>query len=327
MQLKFANKAEVSLLRTLDKKLDSDDLSRDPSKNPSMGYASLTVHHGELLQGMFYDQEDKLYRALVTLPCQLFKTETLFIPERSKPVKVNNPFCKTKAQKAARITLRYLGLISWGGQLEIHSDVPQGLGLGSSTSDVTSSILAVANAFGRVLSLEEISLLSVQAERASDPIIFGNRAVLFAHRDGVVVEDLGGDLPPLEVIGFNSEKQNKTVDTLSLPPACYNWREIEEFRVLLGLMRKAIKDQDPRLIGKVASASARINQKYLKKAELSKYESLVQDVGALGLQIAHSGTVVGIILDPCESNLKQKVKRIKSILYAMNYKQVWHFSN
>jgi uncharacterized protein involved in propanediol utilization len=83
-----------------------------------------------------------------------------------------------------------------------------------------------------------------------------------------------------------------------LAPARYSWREIESFRPLLGLLRRVIHHGDAALLGCVATASARLNQRILPKPHFERLERLAQETGALGLQVAHSGSVAGLIFSP-----------------------------
>ena len=135
--------------------------------------------------------------------------------------------------------------------------------------------------------------------------------MLFAQRRGYVIEDLGGWLPGLHVVGFNTNPDGRGVNTLEFPPARYIWSEIEGFRPLLGLLRRAIQRQDARALGYVASASARINQRYLRTLHFDELEQIVERVGGIGLQVAHSGTIAGILLanDDAVSERRAETRR------------------
>jgi hypothetical protein len=112
--------------------------------------------------------------------------------------------------------------------------------------------------------------------------MFDQRALLFAQRRGVLLEDLGQPLPNLEVLGFNTDPEG--VDTLRFPPARYTWAEIEAFRPLLGLLRQAVRHQDAELCGRVATASARIQ--HLPSPLIGWRRWWAR--GRSGLQVAHS---------------------------------------
>ena len=119
-----------------------------------------------------------------------------------------------------------------------------------------------------------------------------SRAVLFAHREGIVLEDYAQHLPKLEVIGVDTS-EDSYVDTLEHPPARYSWRQLQSFRTLTGALRRAIRLGDIRLLGRVATASAVINEHFLPKPRFKEVLRTVESLGALGVAVAHSGTVPG----------------------------------
>ena len=147
-----------------------------------------------------------------------------------------------KVRRAAILALREFAMHpapAKGGQIEITRDFPLGVGMGSSTSDVTATIRAVADYYGVVLSREQVGRLAVLAEFASDSIMIDDRVVLFAHRDGEVLETLGHRLPPMIVLGCNTEP-GSAIDTLGLQQADYSDTEIGIFQVLRAAMRRAV---------------------------------------------------------------------------------------
>src|SRR5205814_743176 len=92
-----------------------------------------------------------------------------------------------------------------------------------------------------------------------------SEATFVPDHTGRVIEDLGGALPPIDMLGFNTDGRGTGVDTLAHPVPHYSSVEIESFRVALGLLRRAVRDADPSLLGRVATLSSRINQRYLPK--------------------------------------------------------------
>jgi uncharacterized protein involved in propanediol utilization len=199
------------------------------------------------------------------------------------------------------------------------------LGMGSSTADVVAAIIAVAKAYRVELSAEVIARIAVLAEKASDSTMFGDSAVLMAHREGSVIEYLSGPLPHLTILGTNTDTSGVGVDTLAFPPAKYGYKEVMEFEVLRAMMRRAIATQSAALVGKVSSASARINQAYLPKPNFDDLERITDDVGALGLQVAHSGTIVGLIFDPNDSVVSERLNLARVRLAQLGLNQTWEF--
>ncbi|MES1241076.1 MAG: kinase [Acidobacteriota bacterium] len=267
-----------------------------PALMLQMGHGSSIAHAGEILQGVFEASDNRLHRGLVTLPCVALESTATFEVTAGSGITVE-PVWKTKAQASARLALSYLGLREVAGHLTVRSNIPPRWGFGSSTSDVIASIRAVAYAFRRRLAAHVVASLAVRAEIASDAVMFEDRAVLFAQREGIVLEDFGCGLPPMDVLVLNTDPSGNGVDTLLMPPAEYSPWEVEAFRPLRGLLRRALYTQDARLVGRVASASARINQRHLPKPRLDDLERLVEDLGGVGLQVAHSGCVVGLLFD------------------------------
>lgn len=289
---------------------------------PGVGRAA--AHHGEILQGVFADARGRLHRGLITLPCALFAATARFHLTAEVGVRCA-PEWKCKARRAAELALAHCASES-GGALEISSNVPVGHGLGSSTSDVIAAIHAVFHALQRRATPATVAEIAVHAERASDSTMFEDRAVLFAQREGVVLEDFGRPLPQVHVLGTCSDP-DAAVDTLATPAARYEPYQIDEFRRLLSLTRTAIRDQRPALLGQVATASARINQRHLPKPKFDAIERIAELTGALGIQVAHSGTVLGLLYGPeAFASTPERIDDAEQRLRAAGLHHTWRFA-
>jgi L-threonine kinase len=200
------------------------------------------------------------------------------------------------ALRAALVRLRHAEM---GGQLRILSDLPRAKGMASSTADITATVYALAEALGERLEPWEVARIALSVE-PSDGLMFPGLA-LFDHRGGRVYEDLG-PAPPLEVMVLDF---GGTVDTLA-----YNRR----YRA--GLLRKMVAEHQEALvavkaglrrgnladIGCGATLSARAHQCILYKPQLETVIGLAREVGALGINVAHSGTVIGVLFDPAQAD-------------------------
>lgn len=285
------------------------DISRSarnigPSSRKGVGTA--IAHHGELLQGVFEVENGRRHRGLVTLPLPGMTSQATFIGAHSSAVTVR-PDGKAKASAAARLTLDHLD-IAEGGALRIDSDIPVGHGYGSSTADVVATIRAVAAAHNAQLQSSRICQIAVAAEQASDAIAFDGHAVLFAQREGIVLEHFGGALPPLLLVGFKAGG-GRPIDTLQLPPARYDSTEIQQFRVLRALISRAVRYQDPDCLGRAATVSARISQRHLPKHHFERVIEIAEEAGACGVQVAHSGSLLGILFDRAGNDLRRRADR------------------
>lgn len=294
-----------------------------------VGKASAPTHHGEILQGVFPVGKG-LSRGLLTLPCAMYSVTATFTPRPGAGVTVS-PSWKSKALLAAELTLAALRVsadVPVGGHLELSGNVPLCRGFGSSTSDVLAAIWAVEDAFSVPLTPEEVARLAVQAETASDALMFGATAVLFAHREGVVIEDFGYGIPPLRVLGFGTRPDGTGhgVETLALLPARYTPDEIEVFANLRVMLRKAILTKDVALLGQVATGSARLNQRHLPIPDLDRILGIVEDAGAVGLQTAHSGDIAGLLFDRDDPEADARTTYAQKLLSDMGIIEQWKFT-
>ncbi|WP_347987749.1 hypothetical protein [Methylomonas sp. AM2-LC] len=281
-------------------------------------------HHGELIQGAVKDKLKGNRRFLVTLPWRKVHSHVNFVPIKNCGLFVN-PNWKTKSHKAARLTLNYLGIYGYGGYLTIHAKALPEQGFGSSTSDVVATIRSVADACNQTLTPYEICSIAIESEFACDPIMFEDEPVVFCQREGVIMEHLLKKLPPTFVVGFNTSDSGKGVSTLNHPLPDYNHQEMITFRHLLEQLKIAINDQSVQLLGEVATKSAHINQQFLPKPNFEALLNILNETGACGLQIAHSGNIAGFLLDPNDSYLIKRYLNMRNELANVGIKNIWHF--
>lgn len=280
------------------------------------------AQHGELFQGQVEDESNRSRRCLVSLPCKALYSEAVFAPNLTGEFSVN-PAYKAKVKRAAELTREHFGVPWLGGAINITSTIPEAKGCGSSTADCIAAARAVAEALGRTLAQEELGRLVVKAEIASDNFMF-NHAVLFCQREGVVLEDYAQDLPKLEVVGIDTA-ESAYVDTLEYPPAVYSWRHLQSFRALTSALRRAIRLRDIRLLGRVATASASINELFLPKPRFKELQGIAERVGVLGIAVAHSGTVLSMLLDPDDPQLERKLEQLRERFQALGISNILRF--
>ncbi|MGW9373481.1 GHMP family kinase ATP-binding protein [Streptomyces xanthophaeus] len=274
------------------------------------GYAS--CHHGEILQGVFRDATGSRCAGLVTLPMAGRGSRAEFVrdPATGAQQLEVRPAGRTKALRAAALAVEACagrrGEPPCGGALRLSGNVPVGLGMGSSTSDVIAAVRAVADSYGLVLAPGTIARLAVRAELACDPLMLDDRPVLFAQREGRVLEVLGPALPPLIVVGC-ALGGGAPVDTLSLPVRIHDDHDVRAYERLRALLRRAVATGDAALLGEVATASARRGQQLLRHPEFEALTDISRRVGAAGVQIAHSGAVAGLLFDPAAPGTRRRV--------------------
>ncbi|MET9784387.1 GHMP family kinase ATP-binding protein [Nocardiopsis alba] len=277
----------------------------------TLGTGQATCHHGEVLQGVFLDGRGRPTRGLVTLPMAEPATRAVFTPfSVGAPTGVTvDPPDRTKAARAAELAVaecaRRAGVRPVGGHLSVRGGATPGLGMGSSTGDVTAAVRAVAAGLGVRLPVEVVARVAVAAEGASDPVMFGERPLLFAQREGRVLEDLGAALPELVVVGCLTG-DGRPVDTLALPGEVRP-NDVAVYERLRFALRVAITDRDAAGVGHVCTESAILNQRILPKTELGSLRGIARACGAVGIQVAHSGNVAGVLFDATDPDLRPRV--------------------
>lgn len=289
-----------------------------------VGVGRAIGHHGELLQGVFEADDGRLHRGLITMPFPARHSVATFRRRDTAEIKIS-PIGRTKAARAMALTFEHLGLVQYGGDLTIESNIPASHGYGSSTADVVAAIRAVAASAGAAFSRATVSHIAIAAEGASDPAAYDGRPVLFAQREGMVIEHFTDEYPRFMVVGFR-HPSDQPVDTLHLPPARYDARELEQFRCLRGLAAQAIKQQNARLLGRVATASSRISQRHLSKSRFDDMLRLTAEVGGCGLQVAHSGTLMGILFPVEEPGVTERTNAVADRLSHSGFEHVTVFA-
>lgn len=285
-----------------------------------VGYGAGIAHLGEILQGRF-DDDGRLTHGTVTLPYPRKSSTARFRPHAEEALVVV-PHWRRKARRAAAESLRSLGVAA-GGVLEVSTTIETGRGCGSSTADVVASIRAVADSFDTTLSAARTAQLAVRAEGASDAIMFDDRVVLFASRDGHVIEDMVVGVPRLEVLAVDLDVSG--VDTLEVPPPVYSRLELSTFGALRGLLRRALIDRSSTLIARVASVSAQLNQRHLPNPLYDLMVDMQRRVGAIGVQVAHTGTVMSLLFDPADPDSALREAMAIRLLDAANIHRHWHY--
>lgn len=201
----------------------------------------------------------------------------------------------TKAVRAFQATLSFLGESNIGGEIIIHQALPAGKGLASSTADIAGICVAVATALGYELSAHEVARIALSIEPTDGLMLPGIN--LFDHRQGQVQEWIGESLP----VGILMLDLGGRVDTISFnqQPDLLEANQAKEkqLKLALALVRSAFAKGDLALLGQAATLSAQANQLMLPKAMLPRLIEISEQLGCLGVNIAHSGTVVGLLYD------------------------------
>lgn len=179
-------------------------------------------------------------------------------------------------------------------KVQIQSEIPVSKGMASSTADIVGVCLGIANLLERKISDDDISKIALSIE-PTDGIMFPG-ITLFDHREGKIKEYLGS-APKMKILVVDLGIR---VDTIEFNKKMFLHRHLsnqKKIKKAFELIKTGIRQNDIRKIGEGATISALCNQKILYKPELEKILDIGLKMGAVGVNVAHSGGVIGILLD------------------------------
>ncbi|HEY6900010.1 MAG TPA: hypothetical protein VI233_05180 [Puia sp.] len=257
---------------------------------------------GELMQGYLPDAGGFLVSGL---PSNLFYTEAIFDSAGSAAA------LPPKAQKALRL---FLGEKKLNGAIWLESNIPQGKGLSSSSTDIL-SVLFLVNDYLQIGASQEDLYRIAAAVEPTDPCLSKDITV-FRQNLGVVEGRL--ELPPMGVLYFDAapDQQVETVEVQRQWTAgtgrFFDW--------LLQRLIWAAEAWDYGTIFDCITYSAEYNQTVVPIPYFDRYARLAREMGA-GLMVAHSGTIVGMLTKP--DRLTEMRERLNEVttepIYMENY--------
>ena len=244
---------------------------------------------GELLQGALPAGTD----FLVTFPITL-RSRASFRFDPNGPLRVF-PSHKTKSLRLARALLEAHGA-KGGGTLVIASELLVGKGLASSSADLVATARAVGSVLGADCSPAAIEAWLRPIEPTDGVMHPG--IVAFEHR-AVRLRAALGTLPPTTVVAVDEGGLIDTVE-FNRRGKHFSATETAQYEALLDTLSLAVAAGDLRTVGAVATRSAELNQRFAPKHNLAAMIATARRVGALGVVCAHSGTMLGLLLDAAE---------------------------
>ena len=264
---------------------------------------------GELLQGVL----PNLRSFMVTFPIRLFSHAT-FTPDPESDHLSVFPGKKRKSAQMAQIILEHFQL-NIGGRLEIASEIPEGKGLASSSADLVATAYALKMAFD--LDLDPVLIGNFIAKIEPTDGVMHPGATSFYYKEVELKESIA-HLPELTILGID---EGDSLDTLKYNQIekVYTKECYERYERLLETITAAIKVGDLKKIGIVATESSRMNQKHNHKPSLDLVISICEEIGGLGVAVAHSGTFLGILFDPRSDDFERKFSACCKKLQELGY--------
>jgi uncharacterized protein involved in propanediol utilization len=258
---------------------------------------------GELLQGALAGPDEDF---LVTLPILRWSTARISLLPDIGELSVE-PAGKLKSLRVARAVLACHG-VAQSGRLVVSSQLPEGKGMASSSADLIATIRATSRVIGRPVTPRTIEAF-LRTIEPSDGLMYRD-VVAFFHRRVELHRCLTAP-PPLTIVGVDEGGQVDTVRfNASRPPITANERR--EYARLLEEIAIALATGDLATVGRVASRSAILNQARCPKRFLDRMLDICRFIHGLGVVVAHSGTMLGILISNDDPDHPRKVADAKS---------------
>ena len=233
---------------------------------------------GELAQGIY-----KCEPFLITCPIDIFSTVTLSDEFNGL---INFGW---KSKKMFDITLNYIGCKNFKFGMKIDSQLPTSKGMASSSADIAAVAKAVSLALNVNLTAAEICKLAAQIEPTDATFVEG--IVAMNPITGQILKQVKFKNCQVAIFDFGG-----TINTVEMQRRSHF--QINELPDII----------TPQLM--IQSALA--NQDILFKPHLNEIINFAMNEGALSVNTAHSGTVIGIFFDDM-SVVDSVVKRFKHI--------------
>ncbi len=265
---------------------------------------------GELAQGMLRGEY-----FLVSCPIDMRSKASVELAPGNGDIRA--PASAPKARRAVALTLAHFGVADLDARLCLQSPLPRGKGMASSTADIAAAIAATAAALCVPMPPALIAQLALRIE-PSDGIMLPGIA-LFDHKRGKLAHSLGAP-PPMRVLALDF---GGGVDTLAFNRVNRD-RALKRlqpaFKEALALIKHGIRVGSPADVGAGATLSALTNQPLLHKPQLDAALRLAREVGGIGVNAAHSGAMLGILLpdDPelaarAQTRARQQLRGVQRI--------------
>lgn len=271
---------------------------------------------GELIQGHL-DGED----FLVNCPIDLF-SEARLRPVDLPGLHVDSRSRHGKIARALDVVATDLD-VPLAHALTMLSPIPRGKGMASSTADITAALAAFCLSTGIELDDAALGELICRIE-PSDGVHFPDIAHV-DHLNGscheslpvprglrVLVLDCGGEV---DTVAFDRERAR----------AMYRAHR-QAVVQMLDMLKTGLKRADLQLVARAATISAQLSQLVLPKAPFETLLDLTLCEGGLGVNCAHSGTVLGVMYENSETMRGEHLRDVITAELGSQYPVVGDFA-
>lgn len=222
-----------------------------------------------------------------------------------------------KIGQAARETLSWLAIKESGLNITRNSKLPVGKGMGSSTADIIATSKAVAGLFNQRLNAEELAAIATKIE-ISDGTMFDG-VVCFATHKGELMATFPW-FPPLIAITL---ELGITINTSQCVSRTYDVHQQSLCDSFILEFSRSMEQKDLKALGQATTRSADLNQSFLPFKGYSELKDLAKQYNAIGISIAHTGSLISILF--AEKDLFEAQKAVAAISDLKIGKQLFMF--
>jgi len=264
---------------------------------------------GELIQGIVNDEY-----FLVNCPIN-YSSHVQVRPNITSEITVITPGDYQRLVSALELYLKHINQPNMGLDVTIYSHVPRSKGMASSTSELTAALCACAKALQETVTADLISHILTRIEPSDGTCYPG--IVRYNQLTGHVYEYLG-EPPSLCCLIVDTGGQLDTQQYDRQRAQAIHRHYEPQIQQALRLLRQGFSQQSAALIAKAATISAQCNQQIRYQAMFEPLLAEAQSLGALGVNCAHTGTILGILYDPNQTHQDTLQHRISSAMGPQN---------
>ncbi len=193
--------------------------------------------------------------------------------------------------------LKIFGVEDFKFGVRLTSELPHGKGMASSSADMATVAQAVALSLGKIFSPDELGKLCTEIE-PTDGIFYAGVVAMNPLTGQLVKRIRTKEKFQIAVFDYGGE-----VDTLK-----FNRRSDFEFPAL-----------DDEINFELVKNSALANQKILYKRGLEELMNFAKELGAIAVNVAHSGTVTGIFFHEDDLHVVEKISAVQKIFDFLQF--------
>jgi L-threonine kinase len=249
---------------------------------------------GELVQG-FGDAGSPFH---VTCPITLYASAEVVVSRASRLSISGLPGYATKMRQSIEHTARILNLDGIAIEVRHETSLDTGKGMGSSTADILSVATALAKAVDKTITPEQLGKIATSIESSDGTMYPGVAAV--NHKNGELLRAF--PWWPRFTIAMIVPR-----DILDTACVRFDGKEalVDQFNEILGILERASLNKDEKAFARAALMSADLNQDYVPNSLFAKLRNRFSDLGAIGLNVAHTGTIVGVLFGSSDDGLER----------------------